>query len=86
MIQKYEVYQNPSIYIFISQILHGEQYIEVFKPLPTSGTLTSKARIADVLDKGSGALILTDGRCTSLQKHAHAIECYIQIFIFSCKN
>ena len=45
----------------------------MFKPLPTSGTLTSKARIADVLDKGSGALILTDGRCTSLQKQAHAI-------------
>lgn len=44
------------------QLLHGEQYLEVFKPFPTDGKLRSSARIADVLDKGSGALVLTDGK------------------------
>lgn len=51
----------------LAMILHGEQYLEVFKPLPASDTLTSTARIVDVLDKGSGAVILvnveTRGSC-----------------------
>ncbi|XP_063242604.1 peroxisomal multifunctional enzyme type 2 [Bacillus rossius redtenbacheri] len=43
-----------------ANILHGEQYLEVLKPLSTSGTLTSRARLVDVLDKGSGAVIIVD--------------------------
>ena len=35
--------------------------MELYKPFAASGTLTSRARVADVLDKGSGALILTEG-------------------------
>ena len=35
--------------------------MELHKPFPSSGKLTSRAKIADVLDKGSGALILTEG-------------------------
>jgi acyl dehydratase len=39
-------------------ILHGEQYLEVRKhPIPTSGKLISKPRIAHVYDKTKGALI-----------------------------
>ncbi|VDI82342.1 3-hydroxyacyl-CoA dehydrogenase / 3a,7a,12a-trihydroxy-5b-cholest-24-enoyl-CoA hydratase / enoyl-CoA, partial [Mytilus galloprovincialis] len=37
-------------------LIHGELY----KPFPTSGTLTSRGTIVDVLDKGSGAVILMD--------------------------
>lgn len=50
----------PRLNIDFTQVLHGEQYLELYKPLPTSGTLTSEASIADVLDKGSGAVILLD--------------------------
>ncbi|XP_062237672.1 peroxisomal multifunctional enzyme type 2 [Platichthys flesus] len=50
----------PGLNIDFTQVLHGEQYLELYKPLPTSGELTSQATIADVLDKGSGALILLD--------------------------
>ena len=31
-------------------------------PIPTSGILTSDSKIVDVLDKGSGALIIIDGK------------------------
>ncbi|KAK5932314.1 hypothetical protein CgunFtcFv8_004031 [Champsocephalus gunnari] len=50
----------PGLNIDFTQVLHGEQYLELYKPLPTSGTLTSETTIADVLDKGSGAVILMD--------------------------
>jgi len=41
--------------------LHGEQYTEVFKPLAASDTFISSAYIADILDKGSGAVIIING-------------------------
>ncbi|CAB1319345.1 unnamed protein product [Coregonus sp. 'balchen'] len=50
----------PGLNFDFTRLLHGEQYLELFKPLPTSGKLTSQATIADVLDKGSGAVILLD--------------------------
>ncbi|KAM6289747.1 peroxisomal multifunctional enzyme type 2 [Aegotheles albertisi] len=46
--------------IDLAKMLHGEQYLELYKPLPTSGQLTSVSTIADVLDKGSGAVLILD--------------------------
>ncbi|XP_006034004.1 peroxisomal multifunctional enzyme type 2 [Alligator sinensis] len=50
----------PGLNIDFTKLLHGEQYLEVYKPFPTSGELTSEMTIADFLDKGSGAVILLD--------------------------
>ena len=39
-------------------LLHGEQYLEVRKwPLPTSAKLISKAKLLEVVDKGSAAIV-----------------------------
>lgn len=44
----------------LSQVLHGEQYLEVFDRLPTEGEITTTASILDVTDKRSGAVVVAD--------------------------
>ncbi len=39
-------------------LLHGEQELDLHRPLPPSATVISRLRIADIQDKGSGALII----------------------------
>lgn len=68
----------PGLNIDFTRLLHGEQYLELYKPLPTSGTLTSRATVADVLDKGSGMLILLDVHTYSEQE----LLCYNQFSVF----
>lgn len=47
----------PGKEVALEQILHGEQYIEFVGDVPLEGKLISKASVAEVLDKGSGAAI-----------------------------
>ncbi|XP_049907689.1 peroxisomal multifunctional enzyme type 2 [Epinephelus moara] len=69
----------PGLDIDFTQVLHGEQYLELYKPLPTSGTLTSETTIADILDKGSGALILLDVNTFN----GNELICYNQFSVFT---
>lgn len=39
-----------------SKLLHGEQFLEIYKTIPTSGKITTYPKIIDILDKGKGAL------------------------------
>ena len=56
------MYKNRSnLDCFHWQVLHGEQYTEIYKPLPPKATLTSKSRVVDILDKGSGAVLIVNG-------------------------
>ncbi len=41
-------------------LLHGEQTLEVPKPLPTEATITTKGKITHVYDKIKGAVIVTE--------------------------
>lgn len=52
----------PGLNIDPTQVLHGEHYLKCTQLLPTSGTLITKASIVDILDKGSGAVIVINAR------------------------
>ncbi|KAH9068438.1 peroxisomal hydratase-dehydrogenase-epimerase [Lactarius deliciosus] len=41
-----------------AKILHGEQYLSIKAPVPTSGELINQARLYEVLDKGKAASLI----------------------------
>lgn len=47
----------------LSQVLHGEQYLEIFDELPSEGTLTTTGSVIDVIDKRSGAVVVSNCKC-----------------------
>ncbi|MFN2118362.1 MAG: MaoC/PaaZ C-terminal domain-containing protein [Candidatus Promineifilaceae bacterium] len=50
----------PGQKLNLMEVLHGEHYLELFRPLPAQATITSQAAISHIYDKGSGALIIVD--------------------------
>ena len=50
----------PGLTFGLDRVLHGEQYTEVYRPLPTHGTLTTKATVKQIFDKGKNALVVTE--------------------------
>ncbi len=44
-------------------LVHGEQYLELLKPLPVAGEVTCYPRITHIYDKGSGMVVVTDIVC-----------------------
>lgn len=56
----HKITKQYGIVIDPSRILHGEQYLEIRNPVPTEAKLRSEARVIDVLDKGSGAVVIAE--------------------------
>src|SRR6185436_4343988 len=50
----------PGLNFGLDRVLHGEQYTELKRPLPTTGKLTTKAVITKIFDKGKNALVVTE--------------------------
>lgn len=50
----------PGIDINFMMVLHGEQELVLHRPIPVSGAVDNKARIAAIWDKGKAALIVME--------------------------
>ena len=72
-LQPFKIELNPT------KLVHGEQYLQILKPIPTSGAFTSRARVVDVLDKGSGAVIILES--DTFDENNEKV-CYNQAAIF----
>jgi len=60
-------------------LLHGEQYLELKRPIPTSGKLMNYAHVSHIYDKGKGALLLVD--CTSKDEKGEEV-CFNQLSLY----
>lgn len=61
-------------------LVHGEQFLEIKKPLPTAATITCRPRIANVYDKGSGMLVITEVSCLD-EQHDEVAFAWSSMFI-----
>jgi 3-hydroxyacyl-CoA dehydrogenase/3a,7a,12a-trihydroxy-5b-cholest-24-enoyl-CoA hydratase len=50
----------PGLNFGLDRVLHGEQYTELKRPLPTHGKLSTKAIVKHIYDKGKGAVVTTE--------------------------
>uniref|UniRef100_F6ZAH1 Peroxisomal multifunctional enzyme type 2 n=1 Tax=Equus caballus TaxID=9796 RepID=F6ZAH1_HORSE len=73
-----ELAQIPGLSLDFAKVLHGEQYLELYKPLPRTGKLKCEGVVADILDKGSGVVILLDVYSYS----GNELLCYNQFSLF----
>lgn len=51
---------GPVMQVNPMMVLHGEQRIELYAPIPTRGTLTTTPTVRAIYDKGKGAVIIVD--------------------------
>lgn len=52
--------QAPGLKFGLDRVLHGEQYVEILRPIPPKAKLETKAKVTKIFDKGKGALVITE--------------------------
>ncbi|MCO5583413.1 hypothetical protein L7F22_037324 [Adiantum nelumboides] len=57
----------PGLHFLPNMLLHGEQYLEIYKKLPTSGEVASSSRISQLHDKEKAAVLEIETLCRESQ-------------------
>ncbi|KAJ3690825.1 hypothetical protein LUZ61_019989 [Rhynchospora tenuis] len=70
----------PGLHYDTKLLLHGQQYIEVYRPIPSSGTVVNKASVAGLHDKGKAAIVELE--TTSYLKETGEILCMNRSTVF----
>ncbi|KAK0645536.1 hypothetical protein B0T16DRAFT_411402 [Cercophora newfieldiana] len=66
-------------------LLHGEQYLEIKKyPIPTSGRLISKAKLLEVVDKGSAAIVKSGVTTINAETNEELFYNEMTVFLRGC--
>lgn len=66
-------------------LLHGEQFLEIKKyPIPTSGRLISKAKLLEVVDKGSAAIVKSGVTTTNAETGEELFYNEMTVFLRGC--
>lgn len=45
---------DPETGVDFLKVLHGEQHLEIHRPLPAEGAIVARNRVAEIIDKGEG--------------------------------
>jgi 3-hydroxyacyl-CoA dehydrogenase/3a,7a,12a-trihydroxy-5b-cholest-24-enoyl-CoA hydratase len=73
--------QAPGLNYGLDRVLHGEQYTEVLRPLPTHAKLRHQGKIKDIFDKGKNALVITDIRTFNADTGEELVRNEMTIFV-----
>lgn len=64
----------------------AEQYLELKRPIPTSGKLTTTAKVGNIYDKGKAALLTIDANTVDEQNQLVIESYFIYLLLQICVN
>jgi acyl dehydratase len=64
-----------------AMLLHGEQGIEVYRPIPPEGTIRSQGKVTGIYDKGKGALVLLESTSVDARSGEPLLKTTMSLFI-----
>jgi acyl dehydratase len=57
----------PGVRVNVALILHGEQDVELHRPIPTAAKVVTRGRVAGIYDKGKAALVVIEADTSTEQ-------------------
>ncbi|HUY23027.1 MAG TPA: MaoC/PaaZ C-terminal domain-containing protein [Acidimicrobiales bacterium] len=64
-----------------AMLVHGEQSIELFGPIPPAGTVRTTSTVTGVFDKGSGAVVVTESRSVDARSEEPRFTATSSLFV-----
>ena len=64
----------------IARMLHGEQSVELFRPLPANAEITMKGRLSEIWDKGPGKAAVFGAECIGSDKDGPLFKTHSTLF------